>query len=292
MSEKKIELYKSRDFGEKLNATIEYIRAHLGPLLKLMLIVVVPLGLFFSVFFSSVFGTFMGIAASPDMSDVEAMTTLGSLGLNYVIVIVLFIVTFAFMISGIYTYIKKSDAGVRPEVMEVLKACVEKVPGLIGLILLVGIASGIGMMLFVIPGVFLAITLSIALPIYLFEEVGVSEAFGKSFKLIRDKWWSTFGLLFIASMIAGVVSYVFVIPGYLLMFSQLFTNIGEAQDPTKVMEMFSSWYTSAGMAIMMIGTYITYLIPIIALAFQYFNLSERHEGTGLRNQIQDFEKLD
>lgn len=292
MSENKIELYKTRDFGQKLNATIEYIRYNLGSLIKLVLIVVVPLGLFFSIFFSNIFGTIIGMSAQPDMSDAEAVGMMGSLGINYMLTIVLSMVTYSLMVSSIFIYMKKVDEGESPEVMEVLKIALGKVPGLIGLGILVAMVSFLGMLFFVIPGIYLAVALSLAYPIYIFEEIGITDAFSKAFKLIRDKWWSTFGLLFVASMIAGMVSYVFVIPGYLLMFSKLFSNIGEAQDPNAMAEMFSGWYTSAGLAIMMIGSYITYIIPIIALAFQYFNLSERQEGTGLRSQIQDFEKLD
>lgn len=293
MTQKKIELYKTRDFGAKINATIEYVRYNFGPLIKIVLLIVAPVGLLVSILFSNLFGTIFSMSANPAMSDAEAFGKLGAMGSNYLIVMVLVLVTYSIMMSCIYTYIKMRDnMEDPPEVMEVLRAGFPKVPGLIGLMLLITVVSFVGLFFFVIPGIYLAITLSIAVPIYVYESRSVGDAFGKSFKLIRGKWWSTFGLLFVAGMIASMVSYVFAIPMYAMMFSQLFSNVSEANpDPEAVFEIFSSWYTTAGMAIMMIGSYTTYLIPMIALSFQYFNLSERVEGTGIRNQIEGFEKL-
>jgi hypothetical protein len=157
---------------------------------------------------------------------------------------------------------------------------------------LIGIVSSIGFLFFVLPGIYLMITLSLALPIYLFEDEGIGTAFSKSFRLIKSKWWSTFGLLFVTSVIASIISYVFAIPFYAIFLGDLFTSIGDSgSDPSAVFAAFSSWYAIVGIAVMMIGAYITYLIPIIALGFQYFNLSERVEGRGIRNQINEFETV-
>ena len=292
MAQKKIELYKTRDFGAKINATIEYIRQNFGPLIKIVLLIVAPVGLLASIIFSNFFATMMSFSANPEAMNEDPVAFLSVMGTNYLLLMLVALLTYSFMYSSIYSYIKmRNEREEKPEVLEVLRVAIGKVPGVIALMILVGIVSVFGMVFFIIPGVFLAITLSLSVPIYLFEEKGIGDAFGKSFKLIKGKWWSTLGIIFVSSLIASMVSYVFIIPMYVMMVGQMFSHVNEGGDPEAVFEIFSSWYTSAAMAFAMIGSYLTYLIPITALAFQYFNLSERIEGTGIRNQIEGFESL-
>lgn len=293
MSQKHIELYRTRDFGAKINVTIEYIRYNLVPLIKVVLLVVVPMGLLFSLLFSNLFSSFSTIAGNPNMSEVETIGFLGAVGANYMLMIILGVITYSFMLAGVYSYIKMNDKQEgTPQVMDVYRNALPKIPGLVLLSILIGVICMVGFFIFILPGIYLMITLSIAVPAYLFEDIGIGGALGKSFKLIRDKWWSTFGLIIITGIIAMIVSYIFSIPMYAGMFGQMFSNVTEAsEDPEAVFAIFSSWYTTLGMAVIVIGSQLTYLIPEIALAFQYFNLSERMEGTGIRSQIKDFEAL-
>lgn len=294
MNQSNIQLYKMRDFGAKINATIEYIRQNIGPLLKLMLLIVLPMGLIASILFSNIYGSLGEMTAVQQGGDPNAaLGMVGSLMTNYTLMFLMTSITGALLISAIYTYMKlnNEEREARPTVMEVYKKILPKLPMLLVLMILISVISFFGFMLFIIPGVYLMITLSLAIPIFLFEEKGIGNAFNKSFKLIKGKWWSTFGLLFVTGIIAGIVSYVFAIPFYFLTVGEMFTTVDADADPEAVFAIFTNWYTIIGMAIMMIGSYLTYMIPSIALAFQYFNLSERIEGTGIRNQINEFETV-
>ncbi|MDH5609347.1 MAG: hypothetical protein OEY56_07685, partial [Cyclobacteriaceae bacterium] len=204
MSEPKIELHQIRDFGAKINVTIEYIRQNFAPLMKLVLLVAVPLSLLFGILLSDLFGSMISMSQNPDMDDVEALGFLGKIGTSYLAMVVLSMVTYAFMLSGIYGYMKlNQQQEVRPTPSDVIGAVLGKIPGVLGLMLLISVVTVLGFFLFIIPGIYLMVTLSLAIPIYLFEDQGIGEAFGRSFRLIREKWWRTFGLLFVASMIAG-----------------------------------------------------------------------------------------
>jgi hypothetical protein len=289
----KVQLYKIRDFGAKINATIEYIRYNILSLLKIVLLIVAPLGLLMAIIFSGFFSTMMQVSLNPQMTPVDSAEFVGQMGYSYMMMTLLSMITFSFLFSAIYGYMLLNDKQeVQPTVMEVLKAIISKVPKMIVLMILIAIVSSIGFIFFVIPGIYLMVTLSLALPILVIEDVSIGKAFTKSFQLIKGKWWSTFGLMVISTIIASVVSYVFAIPFYAFFLGDLFSSSMEAGgDPSAVIESFSSWYSTAGMALMMVGSYITYLIPILALGFQYFNLSERIEGRGIRNQINEFETV-
>ena len=51
-----------------------------------------------------------------------------------------------------------------------------------------------------------------------------------------------------------------------------------------------AWWYKGGMVlsiiILMLGSFVTYAIPIVALNFQYFNLVEREESKGLLTEIE------
>lgn len=294
MNQKKIELYKVREFGSKFNATIEYIRYNLGPLLKISLLIVAPLSLLFGIIFREQFLSFFALgmnSGAGQMDESQAFSMLSGLMTSYAIMTFVSMITLSFLLASIFSYMKlNNEQEEKPTVMEVFSAMLPKVPKLLVLLVLCGIVSGIGFMIFMIPGVYLAIVLSIAAPILIFEDESVGTAFSKSFKLISGKWWSTFGLLVVSSIIAGIVSYIFLIPFYALTIGNMFT-IDPGNDPEAFMEVFSSWTTVIGLSIAMVGSYITYMIPTIALAFQYFNLSERQEGRGIRNKIDEFESV-
>ena len=289
----KIQLYKIRDFGAKINATIDYIRENIVSLLKVVLLIVVPMALLMGIFFSSMFSTIFRASSNPEMTGPEGISFLADLGVNYLLMMLLSMVIVAFMVGAIYTYMRLNDEhDNQPSPLEVLKKVAGRIPQMIVLMILIGVVSGVGFMFFVLPGIYLGVTLSLALPIFIFEDQGVGKSFSKSFQLIKGKWWSTFGLLIITSIIASIISYVFSIPVYLGFLGDMFSSIEASPgDPSAVFESFSSWYMVVGLGFMLVGTYVTYLIPLIALGFQYFNLSERVDGKGIRNQIDEFETV-
>jgi|GEM_PF-2350537 len=275
MSEQKIKLYKQRDFSQKMNVTIDYLRDNFKVLIQATLIVVVP----FSLLFIFVFlGLYESLGSMIEESNYQ--NSMSS------------VLVYSFLMAVVFTYMKEKDAGNDHSPLELLKISLRYVPGLIAIIVISSIVSIVGIIFLIIPGIYLIITMSLASPIYVFENVSIGEAIKKSFKLINGKWWSTFGLLFVSGLIAIVVGLVFSIPTYVLMFGKVFTNLEEtAQNPQSIYEAFESWYGSLSWAISMIGSNSAYIIPIIALSFQYFNLSERMEGTGLKSEIDNFENL-
>lgn len=289
---KPIVLYKKRDFSQKMNVTIDYIRANFKDLIKPLLVVVIPGGILFSLGMSSYMSSIGGLAGRPDISDTEAMGAVGSMGSSFLLMSVVSIVVYSIVLSTIFGYIKRKDAGESLEYMDVLKYGFKYFLPVLGYMFLMMLVSIPAMLFFIIPGVYLMVTLTVGLPAIIFEDISVGAAFSKSFKLIKNKWWSSFGLLMITSLIAGVISYIFIIPTYAIMVTDMFKAVQEnPNDPSAVFQSFTSWYGSLTWALAMIGQQITYIIPFIALAFQYFNLSERLEGTGLKSQIEEFENL-
>lgn len=296
MSEAKIKFYKLRDFGAKMNAVVEFLRENLGRFFLNLLLIAGPLALVLSLLFSNLFSSMTDMIGLQDPD--QAVGLFAILGGNYFLMILISWLATSMIITVTYTYIRLYNEGVAKEtpVGDVFRLSLKKYGGVLLLGVLIFIVTMFGMLFFILPGIFLAVTLSLSYAIYVFEDISPTDAFGRSFKLISGKWWSTFGLLFVTSLMAYVVQLVFSLPFMVVYFANIFTMVEQAQnnpeDPSAIFEIFSSGYMTFAMAISMVGTYLTYSIPLIGLGYQYSNLVERSEGRGLMNEIADFDKED
>ncbi len=282
----KIVFRKIRNFSQKLNATIEFIRQNIKPLGKSILYILGPLailnGLLFSQYISFIFGNMS--AAEP----IDVQNPLASVFNETYIGFMIFsifsaVLNFSVIINFMKIYDKKYPEEIT--VTEVLNASWKDLLPLFVLGFIATILMVIGFIAFVIPGVYLMVVLSLSIPILFFEKKGVFETIGRSFKLIKNKWWSTFGLMFVASILMYAVSMIFIVPFYVFYFISIFTLVDEMGISADI----TSWWFQGGMTFsvmfMMLGSYLTYSVPMVALSFQYFNLVERQESVGLLSEI-------
>jgi hypothetical protein len=93
-----------------------------------------------------------------------------------------------------------------------LDFAVERLGPLIWLSLIVGVLFVVGLILLVIPGIWVLVICSVAIPVLMFEGAGNFGAIRRSHELVRGRWWATFGallvgivLLIIAQLIVGAV---------------------------------------------------------------------------------------
>lgn len=78
--------------------------------------------------------------------------------------------------------------------------------------LVVAVVPIIGLLFFLIPGIWLWAAWALATPALVLEGLGPIRAIGRSYRLVRGAWWRTFFIRVLAWLIAGVVSSVIVAP--------------------------------------------------------------------------------
>jgi hypothetical protein len=300
------DFWQERDFGAKISATFEFIGVHWRPLGKCLVYFVLPvallagigLGLFTNSAFQSVFSHREFSTRTDGSFRALQLLNFGGLGLGIVGVLLGF-----FLLTGtLYAYVRArlrlpATEPVTPtEVWAELRGRLGRLLQTMGAALLAGLllmgvfslvflgavgqgkggsAGAIMLAGILIPIAYIfmayaAVAFSLFLPVLWFEELTIVASVGRCFRLIKGRWWATWGLIFVASIIQSMLSVVFSLPTYMLTAVQ---SLGMPSAGTSALAL-------VGQGIYLLGFLLTYCVPLLALCFQYFNLVEQKEGYG------------
>lgn len=275
----KIILQQERDFGSKINATFVFIKQEFKPLLTCLAYLVLPLALFSGVAYGLFNATLYQAMAEDTFSTPSSLpfkqlaAMFSGFGLLYIFVSIL---STLFLYSTVLSYIKLYKAGkenITPgDVWAVSK-------GHIGMLFILGVVNYllivVSFLLLFFPGVYVSIVLSMSFCIMVFEDADISYSITESFSITKGKWWSTFGLIIVLGFISGLISVFFSLPSTIYT-----TNL--ISDPSQV----NSVTTSIFGVIYFLGVFLVYVILIVGISFQYFNLNERKYATKLIDDIE------
>lgn len=81
---------------------------------------------------------------------------------------------------------------------------------LIGFSILAGIGVAIGLVLIIIPGLILLTFWSVGAPAIVAERIGVFDAFGRSWNLVKGSAWTVFGALVVVTLIWLAIQFLLV----------------------------------------------------------------------------------
>ncbi|TDN37504.1 hypothetical protein E4631_01125 [Hymenobacter sp. UV11] len=299
------DFWQERDFGAKISATFEFIGMHWRPLGKCLVYFVLPVallaGIGLGIYASSAFravASQQGRSVINYSSSAFQFMNFGALGLSVVGIMLGFLL----LTSTLYAYVRArlqlpATEPITPTIVWAeLRGRFGRLAQAIGLAIVVGLLlGGVVSMVFLgavgkgkggsggsimLAGILLpiayifmiyaGIALSLLLPVLWFEDGPIFASVGRCFRLIKGRWWATWGLLFVASIIQSMLTIVFALPSYALTAGHFLGLPG----------LSSSVLAYAGQGIYLIGFIFTYCVPLLALAFQYFNLVEQKDGYG------------
>ena len=184
----KIDLYKKRDFGEKINATFAFLRQNFQPLGRCLLFIAGPLLL--------ITGIISGMLPVVVQNEMEVFNLVGGGAINGFLSLIAGVLVVAVVHVYLDQYVQQAD--VRPiEVAEVWEG-VKKIffPFLLTSIV-IGIVIVLGFMFLVIPGFILMAALSLIYIIMTRERLSFGDAFSRCFKLVGGNYLSTLFLIFV-----------------------------------------------------------------------------------------------
>lgn len=279
-----IQLFQQRDFGNKINATFQYLTQNFRSLGLALLYIVGPVavvaGIASGVLQSNLLRLSTDAAKMQSDNPLAAfqilsqftspsfwLTMLFGLLANVAVVLT----TYAHM----KLYERKNGDGDAISVADVWAEVQPAIGRGIIISILGSIITGVATLFFVIPGIYVGVVLSLALAVTSFEGTDFGRTWDRCFKLIRDKWWSTLGLIVVVAIIVGIVGLLFAIPTGIIAFL-----IGAKMLP----DVSTAWLV-IGNVIALVGRTLLNAVLYLAIGFQYTNLVERQEGRGLNAAI-------
>jgi len=90
-----------------------------------------------------------------------------------------------------------------------IRFAVSRLLSIWALSIIVGIIVVLGIIALIVPGIILAIMFSLALPVLLIENKGVTESMGRSRQLVSHRWAKTFGTFLVLGIIVLIASLIF-----------------------------------------------------------------------------------
>ena len=170
-------------------------------------------------------------------------------------------------------------------------------PRVFGTSLLTGLAMLVGCVLCVLPGVFLMLAFSLAVPVMVAERIYGTTALARAVSIVRQNPEGRFAthpmvkvflILVIGYVLSSIVGFVvqlpFAIAQQILMFRA--AAEGEMTDPMQMMTTMTLLQVPAGV-LNALATTVIQIYLSFALTLFYFDLRRRQEGGDLESAIQE-----
>ena len=285
-----IEFKKERDLGSIITDTFKFIRENwkeyftaivkiVGPFILAGAIIMV----FFMGEFSGLFSNLQGTSGSENTDEMAGYISsfLGWTGLFILISIVIYVMISVTSLYFIKSYIVNKG---KVDFLEVRTNTFKNIWKFLGLGVLVSIMVMFGAVLCYAPGIYLIIVFSLSTSIMVFEDKSISDTISHSFTLIKNEWWTTFGVLIAVGILIGLLGSIFSIPAVIYQIIKMGV-MASSDDPTQVFSIYKDPIYIALNVLSFVGKYILSSITLIATVFVYYDLNEQKNLTGTLEKI-------
>ncbi len=279
-----LNLKKYRDFGQLITDTFLFIKQEYKLLLKVILTYVGPFVLitaFAGAWMQSQMFSMMDLAKGGD-----PFGFFREIGMKYFIYIMATLISSTMMMCTLYSYMflyskRGKDGFLQEDVWEMVK---DKFFPILGLLILVGIIVSFGIILCIIPGIYLAVVFTLVIASSIFENLSPGQAMERSMFLVKEDFWFALGIGFVMSLIAGMLGAIFSAPASILsMFLMLNKIQGETSQTVSIIFLILS-------SIGIFCASILYGIPHITMSMFYLSQVEKKESPNLINKIEQINK--
>ena len=194
-----VQLYQQRDFGKKINATFQYIDEHYQSLGLAFLTIWGPLALAISLASRVVH---IGIAHYTSFSTL-ALFTIGSSSVSFWVLLFLSMLNNLLVVMIINAHLLSYEEN--PDEPITVSRLWPRIEADFFRVLPVALASWVlfvaGCLLLLLPGIYIGITLVMAVFVAMRETGTAGQVIQRCFALIRHHWWETFGVLLIMGLV-------------------------------------------------------------------------------------------
>ena len=253
--------------GEIIDVAIKMWRRQFGTLARIVFVVVAPVELFATLVTASVSNfdveSFDPATGDPTLDGGAFAGWLAGMFTAQVLSGLAFLISSAAVLRAVSV----AYLGGTPDWRESLRAATSRLPSLLWLGLLMFGGLGLAAIALIIPAIWLGVAWSLAFPVMIAEGQRGTKAMGRSFRLVQNRWWPTFGALFLAFLLQSFIGLVLGIPLGIL----TFTSEGDS-----LVAIFFS------MIVNVVASVVTTPFMAAVLVLIYFDLRVRKEGFDLQ----------
>ena len=286
----KIDLRKVQTMGEAISTTFSFIGQNFKPLFKVfayylaipILLVGIVMGKGMTQYMKVITDFTENPPATSDPAD--SLNILGELFNPYFLIGIFFssvlsIIMIAVIFRFMNLYVNSEDGQVDLQAIKSTLAPDAVKMLLAGLV--VGLITMFGMLLFIIPGLYLSIGLMFVFSIMIEEKLGVGDAIKRSLDLVKENWWRSFGFILIMYFIFFTISSLVQLP---FTFATILAPTMGAEKLDLILGISASVST--------IVRYITSIFIYVAIGIWYYNLVEQKDGSNLLKSLDQIGQTD
>lgn len=259
-----------RELGKIISDSFLFIKQEHKALFKLILKYVVP---FLFLYAYVQLKLQIKLSENVDLADPESLfQNMGPAFVKEFSLSILFsLFVQALLVTVLYTYIEsyiKEGKG-SMDIATVASRLFQNSGLILGVSLIWYFITLLGLFTFIVPGVYFANTLCLAIFIVVFEKKGIRNAMARSWQLVNRSWWATLLLGLTGLVIVWVLGLILSLPASLAGVD--LASVSGAIKNGEYVPDATFWIVNGIISIL---SSILWLFPFTFLAFQYFNLSD------------------
>jgi len=192
--------------GEILSTAFQLYRRHWRTLLAIAAVVVVPITLL-----HYLFGDLVRTQGETTRNGVVETAT-WAVGIAGLVAALAGILMYLVLTGAITRAVAAEVAGQDPGVEQSYRFGFHRLGSVLLVSVLVGLATIGGLILFIIPGIYIGFRLCVSIEALVVEGRRGTEAMGRSWGLVGGHWWHVFGTVVVGGLLTGIVNAVITSP--------------------------------------------------------------------------------
>jgi hypothetical protein len=192
--------------GEILSTALQLYQRHWRTLLTIAAVVVVPLTLL-----HYLLGDLVRTQGETTRNGIVETAT-WSVGIAGLVAALAGILMYLVLTGAITRAVAAEVVGEDPSVEQSYRFGFHRLGSVLLVSVLVGLATIGGLILFIIPGIYIGIRLCVSIEALVIEGRRGTEAMGRSWGLVGGHWWHAFGTVVVGGLLTGIVNAVITAP--------------------------------------------------------------------------------
>ena len=195
------------DLGEILDVAVKIATRNIGTLVRIVLFVVLPAQILIAIVdvsaitdykpTSSIFPSTTGTTDSNEAWTQAAAT---------LVTVVVGFLAGQFATGACFRAVTQAYLGLETGWRSSLAFAARRFHSILWIVILGGFLTVVGLVFCLIPGIYLAVSFAVALPVLMAEGQRGRRALGRSRRLVSGRWWWTLLILVVGGLLASIVS--------------------------------------------------------------------------------------